>query len=186
MEVLQQAQTRMAVATSKITTNSDPLVLKNCRIKYHLSPKTLIKAKVESVESKKVFCNNPKQATNICQENQTGQIKTNIATSIHLFRTNQRTETTVNRYNSTQVKQQTRQAARLRANIAAMQEQELAIHQKDKSRTENDYNYQIYNHMNKNIRISWMEMLVQSRVGRERIVNIRSGHRQQYLFLKNQ
>ena len=66
MEVLQQAQTRTAVATSKITTNSDRLVLKNCRIKYHLSPKTLIKAKVESVESKKVFCNNPKQATNIC------------------------------------------------------------------------------------------------------------------------
>ena len=186
MEVLRQAQTRMAVAISKVTTNSVPLVLRSYRTRYHLSPKTLIKAKVESEESKKVFCNNLKRATNICWENQTGQIKTNKAISIHLFRTNLRTETTVNRYNFIQAKQQIKQAARLRANIAAMQEQELAIHQKDKLRTENDYNYQICNHMNKKIRISWMEMLVQSRVGRERIVNIRSGHRQQYLFLKNQ
>ena len=171
MEVLRQAQTRTEAATSKITTSSDPLVLRNYRIKYHLSPKTLIKAKVESEESKKVFIN-PKRATSICQENRTGQIKTNKAVNIHLFRTNQRTETTVNRYNSTQAKQQIRQAARHRASIAAMQEQELAIRQKDKSRTENDYNYQIYNQMNKNIRISWMEMLVQSRVDRERIVNM--------------
>ena len=65
MEVLRQAQTRTAAATSKITTSSDPLVLRNYRIKYHLSPKTLIKAKVESEESKKVFIN-PKRATSIC------------------------------------------------------------------------------------------------------------------------